>query len=97
MAVRVEINGLTFDWDDQKVASNMAKHGVTFEMPRTYSLIRFFRMLDAATNDEARDAVIGYDSKNRLLFVVHIQQEAGALRIISARRVVNHERQLYEQ
>jgi uncharacterized DUF497 family protein len=41
---------------------------------------------DASRNDESRDAVIGLDASGRLLFVVHIEMDGDAIRIISARR-----------
>jgi uncharacterized DUF497 family protein len=40
--------------------------------------------------------VIGFDMQGRLLFVVHIQIEESAIRIISARRATSHERQDHE-
>jgi uncharacterized DUF497 family protein len=52
--------------------------------------------VDASRNDEAREAVIGYDMMRWLLFVVHIEVEGEAIRIISARRATNEERRIYE-
>lgn len=40
----------------------------------------FLRLVDASRNDEARDAVIGYDAQSRLLFVVHVVFEDDAIR-----------------
>jgi uncharacterized protein len=40
--------------------------------------------------------VIGYDATGRLLFVVHVEVEGEALRIVSARRATNEERRSYE-
>lgn len=53
------------------------------------------RIVDAARNDEARDAAIGFDTALRLLFVVHLVVEDDAIRIISARRATVQERSLY--
>jgi len=97
MDVRVEICGAAFVWDEQKAASNAAKHGVRFEDAAHVFFDPFLRMVDAGRNHEARDAVIGYDNTSRLLLVVHIEVQQGALRIISARGVDSRERQLYEQ
>ena len=52
-------------------------------------------LVDASRNDEARDAVIGFDLTGRLLFVVHIEFEDTAIRIISARRAEPEEEQKY--
>lgn len=55
-----------------------------------------FRLVDAGRNDEARDAIIGFDATGRLLFVVHIQFEDAFIRIISARKASQDERRNHE-
>lgn len=52
--------------------------------------------MDAGRNDEARDAVIGYDQLGRLLFVVHIEVEGEFIRLISARKATTSERNDYD-
>ncbi len=52
--------------------------------------------MDASRNDEARDAVIGYDAFGRLLFVVHIEYGGEYIRLISARKAVSEERKDYD-
>jgi uncharacterized protein len=47
-------------------------------------------------NQEARDAVIGYDESGRLLFVVHIELEDDKIRLISARKATVTERNDYD-
>lgn len=54
-------------------------------------------LTDASRNDEARDAVIGFDQLGRLLFVVHIEFEGDCIRIISARAAEPHEEAFYAQ
>ena len=56
----------------------------------------FFRVVEAERNDEARDAVIGFDATGRLLFVVHVEVADTFIRIISARRATNEERREHE-
>ncbi|MBT9097183.1 BrnT family toxin [Methylovulum psychrotolerans] len=56
----------------------------------------FFKLVDAGRQDEARDAVIGYDESGRLLFVVHIEAEAEFIRLISARKATLTERNDYD-
>jgi len=69
--IHFELNGTTFIWNAKKAAANPVKHdGICFEQAVTVFFDPFFRLVDASRNDEARDAVIGYD----------------AIRIISARR-----------
>jgi uncharacterized DUF497 family protein len=53
-------------------------------------------MVDASRNHEVRDAIIGMDTRWILLFVVHIEWEEGAIRIISARKATRKERAYYE-
>lgn len=56
----------------------------------------FFCLVDASRNDEARDAVIGYDTLGRLLFVVHIEYDGECIRLISASKAVSEERKDYD-
>jgi len=53
-------------------------------------------VVDASRNYEARDAVIGMNKNNYLLFVVHIQLENDMIPIISARQATHQERNYYE-
>ena len=72
MDIHYRLNGTDFVWDERKAASNRHKHdGVTFEQAATVFFDPLFRLVDAERNDEARDAIIGFDEAGRLLFVVH--------------------------
>ncbi len=93
MNVRFELNGTAFVWDDEKARLNIAEHdGITFEQAAEVFFDPLFRLVDASRNNEARDAIIGYDTKGRLLFVVHIEFESEFIRIISARKATPQER-----
>ncbi len=97
MDVRYNLNGVTFVWDSAKAAANETKHeGVTFEQGATVFFDPFFSMVEATRNEEERFAVIGYDGVGRLLFVVHVEVEDEAIRIISAHRATTEERRIYE-
>jgi uncharacterized DUF497 family protein len=97
MDVYFHLNGTDFVWNARKAAANPGKHdGVTFEEAATVFFDPLLRLVDASRSDESRDAVIGFDASGRLLFVVHIQIEETAIRIISARRATAHERQEHE-
>jgi uncharacterized DUF497 family protein len=96
MDVEYFFEGARFIWDADKAASNERKHGVSFEQATAVFFDPFFRMVDAERNDEARDAIMGFDASSRLLFVVHIEMDSGAIRIISARVTTNNERQDHE-
>jgi len=97
MDIRFTLNGVTFVWDEQKAQINARRHpGVRFEQAAEVFFDPFFRMVDASRNDEARDAVIGYDAQGRLLFVVHIEIEGETIRLISARKATQEDRQTYD-
>ena len=97
MDIRHELNGASFVWNASKALVNPGKHdGVTFEQAATVFFDPFFRLVEAGRNDEARDAIIGYDISNRLLFVVHVQIEDEGIRIISARKATTEERRNHE-
>ena len=51
--------------------------------------------MDATSGNEFRDAVIGFDSSARLLFVVHLVSEDDQIRIVSARRATRSEEKTY--
>jgi uncharacterized protein len=97
MDVRYEKNGITFTWNAHKAATNPQKHdGITFEQATAAFFDPFFKLVDAGRNEEARDAVIGYDGSGRLLFVVHIELEGDIIRLISARKATITERNDYD-
>jgi len=93
--VQYVINGDLFVWNRDKAERNARKHGVRFEDAAYVFGDPYFVLTDASRNDEARDAVIGFDLKARMLFVVHIEIEASCIRIISARRAEPREEALY--
>lgn len=97
MDIHFEKNGVLFVWNDRKAANNPRKHdGVTFEQASEAFFDPFFKLVDAGRNDEARDAVIGYDESGRLLFVVHVEVESEFIRLISARKATVTERSDYD-
>ena len=79
----------------RKAHKNVNKHGVRFEEAATVFGDPNFVLVDASGNDEARDAVIGFDVTDRLLFVIHIEFDDTVIRIISARRADPEEEQKY--
>ena len=95
MDIRFELSGEVFTWDSDKAEANWRKHGVRFEEAATVFFDPLFVLLDASRNDEARDAVIGFDSLSRLLYVVHIEFEGSHVRIVSARRAEPDEEARY--
>lgn len=86
---------MEFVWDKRKAATNLTKHGVSFEEAST----AFDDELGAYYPDslhEDRFILIGYSRQLRLLYVVHAEVEVQAIRIISARKATKHEKRRYE-
>ena len=97
MDVRFVLQGVKFVWDEDKARTNPRHHdGITFEQAAEAFFDPFLKVVDASRNDEPRDAIIGMDARWNLLFVVHIEVEEGAIRLISARRATRRERIEYE-
>ncbi len=91
------LNVITFVWNEEKAQKNPGKHdGVTFQQAAKAFFDPFLRVVDASCNDEARDAVIRMDRRWNLLYVVHIEFDNNAIRIISARKATRKEREYYE-
>ena len=97
MDIHFVLNGTTFIWNAKKAAANAVNHdGIHFEQAATVFFDPFFRLVDASRNDEVGDAVIGYDEQSRLLYVVHVEIEVDAIRIITARKATNEERKHHD-
>jgi hypothetical protein len=91
------LNGITFIWNVEKARMNPVNHdGITFQQAAEAFFDPFLILVDASRNDEARDAVIGLDTRYNLLYVVHIEREGDCIRIISARTATRQERKEYE-
>ncbi len=91
-----ELQGIEFEWDEEKYAVNLRKHGVKFEEAAEVFFDPENQFGDASVDDEFREYVIGYSLSNRVLLVVFVEREIRT-RIISARRATAQERKLYEQ
>ena len=94
---RHQVSGTDFVWNITKADENFRKHGVSFEDAASVFLDPLLVVMDASRNDEARHAVVGFDRRARLLFVVHVEIEGDSLRIISARVASSIEEEIYAQ
>jgi uncharacterized DUF497 family protein len=84
-----------FEWSARKAASNLKKHGVSFEEAQTaFEDERGAYYPDAL--HETRFILIGYSRQQRLLYVVHAEVSIDTIRIISARKATKHEKAHYE-
>ena len=89
---------LSFEWDEAKAKSNVAKHGVSFEEASTvFGDARSLTIPDPAHSQlEERFVVLGQSHQRKLLVVVHTER-GDNIRIISARRASRKERNCYEK
>ncbi len=94
---RFEYNGLAFEWDSEKEAKNLKRHGITFDR-----VAAFFRDGESVIEPdyrhsftEERWAVLGLDSDSRLpsVCVTWRETEDGrtSYRIISAHKISGKE------
>ena len=89
---------MQFEWDPEKAAGNVRKHGVSFEDAATV----FDDVLSLTGRDpdhslgEQRSVTFGLSSAGRVLVVAHAER-GDRIRIISARRATRPERRLYEE
>ena len=87
-----------FEWDPDKAATNLEKHGVSFEEATT----SFLDNLSITINDplhsagEERAVLIGVSNNGRLLVTAHTDRGA-RIRLISARTATRKERKYYEK
>lgn len=89
---------LRFEWDPQKAARNLAKHGVSFEEAATVFADPLGRIASDPRHsvDEERFVLLGLSERQRLVAVMFAER-GEAIRVISARRAIRRERRDYEQ
>jgi uncharacterized DUF497 family protein len=85
-----------FTWDARKAASNVRKHGVSFDEAVTVFADPLAAMLEDAV-DPDRSILIGRSAMGRTLLTVFVEISQDTIRIISARRATSHERRRYEE
>ena len=88
-----------FDWESNKAATNLRKHGVSFDEAVTVfgdSLAVIFDDEGHSTN-EVRELLIGHSAANRLLLVCFTELHGEMIRLISARVATKRESRDYEE
>jgi uncharacterized DUF497 family protein len=85
-----------FEWHDAKAKANLQNHGVSFELAKTVFKDPFAieRLDDRKDYSEERFVIVGMAEGHILLFVAYTEREE-RIRIISARRVTQHEQDDY--
>src|SRR3546814_8228069 len=77
---------MKFDWDPAKAASNLRKHGVSFEDAQSVFYDEFAVPFydEPHSSDEERFLILGMSSGAQLLLVCHCERDGGGVvRIIS--------------
>ena len=95
---------MIFEWDDNKAAANLVKHGVAFELAEeVWDDPAHIIVFDRHENNEERWHAIGLVRAVLVLTVVHTdpkmredQEGVELVRIVSARKATRDERKRYE-
>lgn len=89
-----------FDWDEKKNRSNLANHGVSFELASlVFEDPHAISTPDDSVETEERWLTTGSVNGILILLVVHTWEEKNneeAVRLISARKATSVEREAYE-
>ena len=94
--VTYALQGIKFEWNVRKAASNIKDHGVHFETACEGFFDPFVFAVDESVHPtERRDAIIGMTVNWRLVYVVYVLK-GDVIRIISARPATKPERRQYE-
>ena len=91
---------MQFEWDAEKAKSNLAKHGVDFDLAkRVWDDPLHVIVPDRVEDDEQRWHAIGMVGAEMLVVVVHAYRDDDGLRvrIIGARKATRQERRRYEE
>lgn len=89
---------MKFEWHPPKAASNLAKHGVSFEEAQEAfdDPYQYHYRDDAHSIGEQRYICLGFSEQDRLLMVVYTEPVRDTIRIITAREATNNEEEDYE-
>jgi uncharacterized DUF497 family protein len=89
---------MEFEWDPNKAARNIRKHGVSFEEAASVFNDEYAAVYEdpAHSSSERRYLIIGQSTNTRLVIVAY-RDQFERIRIINARRVTRRERVLYEE
>jgi uncharacterized DUF497 family protein len=89
---------MRFEWNKNKAANNLSKHGVSFEEAQTvFDDPLYVDFYDPDhSEEEERYLIVGESSRGRLLIVSYTER-GSSIRLISAREVTRTERAAYEE
>lgn len=90
---------MKFNADPKKAASNVKKHGVSFDEAVLVFADPVAEIEDDSEHGEGRYTIVGrpYAWKRDVLFVVYVEVSDDEVRLISARHATKNERRRYEE
>ena len=90
---------MRFEWDPAKAASNIRKHGVSFDEAVTVFRDPLAFIFDDTTHSEQehREIIIGMSTLRRMILVCFVERLEDVVRIISARPATRQEIKDYEE
>ena len=94
MDANFELNGIEFEWNEEKYAVNLRKHGVKFEEAAEVFFDPQQQFGDASIDEEIREFIVGFTFSFNLLYTVFVER-GERTRIISARPATREEEKFY--
>lgn len=90
---------MKFEWDPIKAATNIRKHGVSFDEAVTVFKDPLAFIFDdvAHSENEHREIIIGISALRRMILVCFVERVEDVIRIISARPATRQETKDYEE
>ena len=90
---------MIYEWNPKKAAANLKKHKVSFDEATTVFTDPFALTFDDPDHslDEKRFITIGTSSKQRILFLSHVDRGEDHVRMIHARPVTKTEAHAYQE
>ena len=89
-----QLQGIEFEWDMEKYAVNLRKHGVKFEEAVEVFFDELCQFGDASVEDEAREFIVGFTFDFDFLYTVFVER-GERFRIVSARPATFEEEKYY--
>ena len=87
---------MRYQWDRNKAATNLNKHGIDFADAVSVFSDEFAITIFDDRFEEERFVTVGVDIFNRILVVVYTMRD-DEIRLISARKATRKERRQYEE
>jgi len=90
---------MRFEWDRAKAASNVRRHGVSFDEAVTVFKDPLALIFDdeAHSEEEHREIIIGISTLRRMVLVCFVERLEDVIRVISARPATRQEIKDYEE